>query len=368
MAEQRLRRQRLAGSGFADPVEAVGWFGAVQSQLFAASAWGIGQRCADVDDAGFRAAFDSGAIVRTHVLRPTWHLVAPADLQWMQALTAPQVHRSSAFYYRKAGLDDALFHRCAEVISAALQGGQYLTRTELAAVLERSGIAAEGNRLAYIVMWCELEAMICSGPMRGRQHTYALVDERVAGSSPIHDREGALAELARRYFTSHGPAQIRDFAWWSGLRVTEARQAVKLAAAELEERRVDGEAYFDDAAQSTVEDPAPSTRADGGASVCLLPNYDEFVVAYQDRSALFSSAAGAPALGGMDALTNNLVVERGQVVGTWKPEPRSGEVRVIVTTTHPGAVAALERATHRYGQFLGIAAELELVTPHTQSS
>ncbi len=300
--------------------------------------------------------------MRTHILRPTWHLVAPADPQWMQALTAPQVHRASAFYYRKAGLDDAVFQRCADVISSALEDGEYLTRAEIAAVLERSGIAAEGNRLAYIVMWCELEALICSGPMRGRQHTYALVAERIADEGGVRglERDAALAELARRYFTSHGPAQMRDFAWWSGLRITEARQAVRLAGADLEEQRLDGQAYF--------SDPAQSAHAAGETTVCLLPNYDEFVVAYQDRSALFGSAAGAPALAGMDALTNNLVVKDGQVVGTWKPEPRSGQVRVVVTTTQPVALQALERATQRYGQYLGVEAELGLLTPRKQSS
>ena len=216
---QRLARQLLTGAPFADPAAAVSWLGAVQSQLFAGAAWAVSQRCEGVTETDFRASFDSGAIIRTHLLRPTWHFVAPQDLRWMLALSAPQVHATSAFYYRKGGLDDELFRRSADVIADALQDEEYLTRIELAEALARRGIAAEGNRLAYIVMWCELEALICSGPMRGRQHTYALVEERVPRSL-IRSRDWSLAELARRYFTSHATAQIRDFAWWAGLRIS----------------------------------------------------------------------------------------------------------------------------------------------------
>lgn len=345
----------------------VSWFGAVQSQLFAGGAWGIGQRCIDLDEPGFRAAFDAGAILRTHVLRPTWHFVTPADLRWMQQLTAPAVQAANALYYRRGGLDDALFHRCAEIVYGGLEGGLHLTRAEIAELLARKGIDAAGNRLAYIVMWCELEALICSGPMRGRQHTYALVDERTSGSSQdidaVHDREGALAELARRYFTSHGPALIRDFAWWSGLRITEARRAVNLAG-DLAEQRIEGQVYF-----CGPEAVGPAVSPDAGDQVRLLPNYDEFVVAYQDRSALFSSAGQANGYGGMDALTNNLVVHQGQVVGTWKPQFGAGRVRVAVTGSRASEAGllvrqapALEGATARYGRFLGLPADLELVS------
>ncbi|MCW2545928.1 MAG: hypothetical protein JWN96_388, partial [Mycobacterium sp.] len=210
---ERLRRQRLTGEPFPDSLAAVSWFGAVQSQDFAAALWGIGQRCADTNDASIRRLFDHGAILRTHVLRPTWHFVAPADLRWMLALTAPRVHVKNGPYYRRHDLDDKQLHRAADVITAALAGTQ-LTRTELAAELARKGIDTEGLRLTLIVMWCELEALICSGAMRGKQHTYALVDERVA-EAPERETDDALGELATRYFASHGPATLTDFVWWS---------------------------------------------------------------------------------------------------------------------------------------------------------
>jgi hypothetical protein len=348
IAARRLRNQRLTGEGFADPASAVSWLGAVQSQLFAGGAWAIGQRCVDLDDAGFRAAFDSGAVLRTHVLRPTWHFVAPADLRWMLALTSPQVHAASALYYRKGGLDDDLFRRCADVIVEALDGDRHLTRAELADELGRHGIPAEGNRLAYIVMWCELEAIICSGPMRGRQHTYALVDDRIA-PGPRRSADWSLGELARRYFTSHGPAQLRDFAWWSGLRISVARKGVALAASDLVEERVEGQSYF-----SGKDSDSTSNSPD----LHLLSNFDEFVVAYQDRSALFSTPDQARALGGMQALTNNLIIRRGQVVGTWKPTFKPDRVRISlslsVTKSSRDFSQSLDAAVARYGRFIGL--------------
>ena len=357
LGAQRSLRQRLDGPFFDTPAEAVSWFGAVQAQLFAGSAWAIGQRCEGLDETSFRQAFDDGAILRTHVLRPTWHLVAPADLRWMLALTAPQVHATSDFYYRKAGLDDATFQRCADVIADALEDESHLTRQELAAALARRGIEAEGNRLAYIVMWCELEALICSGPMRGRQHTYALVDERVPATAN-RSRDWGLAELARRYFTSHGPALLRDFAWWAGLRITVARKGVKTAGSAIRELQLDGQQYFTGA--------EPIALPAGTGNVHLLPNYDELVVAYQDRSALFENATGA-GLGGMDALTNNLVVRAGQVIGTWKPTVTSKTVEVVVSPDRAGQVpfspaelAGLASATERYGRFLGLRSALNV--------
>ena len=343
---ERSCRQRLDGPFFDSPLEAVSWFGAVQAQHFAGASWAIGQRCADLDEAGFRQAFDDGAILRTHVLRPTWHLVAPADLRWMLALSAPQVHATSDFYYRKAGLDGATFQRCADVIVEALEAGDYRTRKELAAALADRGIQADGNRLAYIVMWCELEAIICSGPIRGRQHTYALVNERVP-AVPNRSLDWGLAELARRYFTSHGPAQLRDFAWWAGLRITAARKGVKTAGSDIKERQIDGQRYF-----TGAEPSAPPVVPDG---VHLLPNYDELVVAYQDRSALFGAAIGAGP-GGMDALTNNLVVKAGRVIGTWKPTAgaKQVEVRVSLNAGTPDPGPALREGAESYGRFLGL--------------
>ncbi len=180
----------------------------MQSQEFAGSAWAVGQRCTGVDETTFRRAFDDGRILRTHVLRPTWHLVSSADLRWMQSLTAPRVQAANASYYRRCALDAATLTRSADLIAASLAAGRQLTRNEVREVLSHGGVEpGDTLRLSLIVMWCELEALICSGAMRGKQHTYALVDDR-APAAPVLDRDEALGEVARRYFASHGPADI----------------------------------------------------------------------------------------------------------------------------------------------------------------
>jgi hypothetical protein len=281
-------------------------------------------------------------LVRTHVLRPTWHLVAPDDLRWMQALTARRVHAANAPYYQRNELDPATRERCAELIAAALTAGRHLTRAELGGVLAAGGVAAAGQRLGLIMMWCELEALVCSGAMRGRQHTYALVDERIpmtAARAPLEPDE-ALGELARRYFASHGPAGVADFAWWSGLTRTEAGRALEIAG------EIDGT-------------PPPSGPA---PAIHLLPNFDEYVVAYQDRSALFPSAAMARDLAGMNVLASAVVLQRGRVAGGWKRTIQGGRVSVTVSlrvTLSSSEHRALETAVRRYGHFLGMPVDLD---------
>jgi hypothetical protein len=343
IVRERLASQHLAGAGFADPVTAVGWFGAVQSQDFAGSIWGVGQRCADMTEARMRQVFDAGALVRTHVLRPTWHLIAPADLRWMQALTSRRVHALNAPYYQRTELDPATLSRSAELIAAALTGGRQLTRTELASALAARGVRADGQRLGLIMMWCELESLICSGAMRGRQHTYALVDERIPPTVPAVrlEPDAALGELARRYFASHGPAGLADFSWWSGLTRTEARRAVEIAG------EIPGEL------------PSPSSRPPG---VHLLPNFDEYVVAYQDRSALYPTAAIAADLAGMGVLASAVVMERGRVAGGWKRTVEGSRVRVTTslrTALSKASERALEAAARRYGRFLDKPVDLD---------
>ncbi|HEX4018100.1 MAG TPA: winged helix DNA-binding domain-containing protein [Frankiaceae bacterium] len=328
------------GEPFADPVAAVGWFGAVQSQEFAGSAWAVGQRCAGLDEAGFRAAFDAGSLLRTHVLRPTWHLVAPADLRWMQALTAPRVHAANAAYYRRSELDPATLARSGDLIGSALAGGPHLTRKELGAALAEGGVEpGDAMRLGLVMMWCELEALVCSGAMRGRQHTYALVDERIPVAA-TREPDDAIGELARRYFASHGPANVADFAWWSGLTKTQAGRAIAIGG------------------RSAAEAPSPTPAP----AVHLLPNFDEYVVAYQDRSALFPSAAMAQDLAGMNVLASAVVLHRGRVAGDWKRTLEGSRVRVEVNlrvALSRTAHRALEVAARRYGRFLGKPVDLE---------
>src|SRR5690242_980084 len=232
----RLANQHLAQQRWTDPRAMVAHLGAIQAQDYPAALWALGLRVAEATRASLECAFNSGAILRTHVLRPTWHFVAPEDVRWMLALTGPRVARAMGRYDGHFGLDAKAYRRSTDAIANALAGGKHLTRTELSAVIGRARVPITSSmKLTRLVMHAELNAVICSGPRRGKQFTYALFDERVPAQKPrSHDR--ALAELAERYFRSHGPARLHDFAWWSGLKVSDARAGVEMLESRLEQR------------------------------------------------------------------------------------------------------------------------------------
>jgi len=230
LARQRLEQQRLSGAPYARPEQVVEGLLAVQSQDYLGAKWALAQRTVGGDDAAVQKAFQEGRFLRTHVLRPTWHFVAPRDIRWLLALTAPRVHALNAYYYRKHGLDAASVKRSNARIVKALSSGTHLTREELGQVLAVGKTALSGERLAYFIMRAELDALICSGAMRGKRHTYALLEERVAPAETLA-RDEALARIARWYVIGHGPAQARDLAWWSGLSVATPGAASKPTAA-----------------------------------------------------------------------------------------------------------------------------------------
>ena len=179
IAELRLRNLRLNGKPLGTLEEVGGWLGAVQSQDYGPAKWSIGQRLRGARDGDLDEAYGRGTILRTHILRPTWHFVLPEDIRWMLELTAPRVRQTMAYYDRQLGLDPALTRKTIKLISRALASESRMTRTELATVLNKAGIDAHGQRLNHIVMNVELAGAICSGGLRGKQHTYALLDERV---------------------------------------------------------------------------------------------------------------------------------------------------------------------------------------------
>lgn len=324
----------------------------MQAQEHALADWSIGQR-APIDTTAVADALARGSILRTHMLRPTWHFVLPADIRWMQALTAPRVHAFNAYYYRQLGLDDELFDRSARVLTAALAGGNHLTRPELATELAAAGIPAADMRLAYIVMHAELEAVVCSGPRRGRQHTYALVSERAPQTRELpHDE--ALAELTTRYFASHGPATAKDFAWWSSLTMAEVRRGIGLAGPALVRDEADGRTYW-----SGASDPPPP--AGDGHRVHLLQGFDEYVVAYSETKDVSDRSGIARAAYGDGVPFYHPIVLDGQVVGTWRRTLAKATVTVetlLFTPLDEPQRAALQAAADRFGRFIGRSAAL----------
>jgi len=352
LARQRLRNERLIGKPFTRPEEVVAWLGAVQSQDYAGAKWGVAQRIRRGRDARVEAAFQEGKIIRTHVLRPTWHFVMPADLRWMLALTAPRVNAAMTYYNRILDLDDATFGRTNAVIGKALQGGKHLTRPEIVRLLAGAGITGTGQRMGHLLVRAELDALICSGSRRGKQHTYALVDERVP-PAPKLARDEALAELTRRYFTSHGPALLHDFAWWSGLTVGDARQDVAMVEAELVSAEHGGKVYWSApaGARVTMKDP----------TVHLLPNYDELLVAYKDHSVSYDPELGRDVGGREMIFANHLVLLNGIIVGGWRRtfEKRAALVETKLLMRFDAAQRkALAAAADRYGEFLDMPVRL----------
>jgi hypothetical protein len=346
---QRLHNERLLGAPFATPERAVAWLGAVQAQDYSGAKWAIGQRIERSSDAVVERAFQRGRILRTHVLRPTWHFVMPADIRWMLELTAPRIRALMAHYDRKLELDAKLVRRSNAALVRALRGNSHLTREELAAVLSGIGIHAKGQRLGHLVMHAELDAAIVSGPRRGKQFTYALFDERVPAQKR-RSGESALAELTKRYFQSHGPALLQDFAWWSGLKVSDAKAGVEMVTPRLEKEQIDGKTYW-----FAPFEPKPRAAE---PTVHLLPNYDEYLISYKDYAPvtdpkLFAGLSAAE----KSVLFNHLVVRNGQVIGGWRRSIEKDAVDVelrLLTTLKRAERSAIRKAAERYAQFLGL--------------
>lgn len=334
----RLSRQGLSPVRHQSPEAAVAWLGAVQAQDYLGAAWALALRVDGLTLADVDRALEQGRILRTHVLRPTWHFATPADLRWMLALSAPRLKSLMATYDRRLELDARLFARARATFARVLEGGQAKTRTELAHALKRARIVASGQRLAHLVMDAEIHGLVCSGPRRGAQMTYALLDERAPAVKPL-TRDEALAALAQRYFRSHGPATVHDFSWWSGLTVGDARTAVALAGVET----------------AVLSEP-PSTDRVRGAHY-LLPNYDEYLIAYRHRGA-FLDPANSRNFGTFSGVDYpHQIVLHGRVAGSWRREVGRASAGLTFkfyappTATETRALAAI--AT-RFGRFLGV--------------
>jgi len=341
----RLSNQRIASSEFKRPEEILGWFGAMQAQVFAMAKWAFGLRLKDETEGSIDILFNEGKILRTHLLRPTWHFVAPQDIRWMIALTAPRVHAVNKYYYKKFELDSSVFKRANAEIVKMLRGGKTLTRTSLNKALSRAKIKADGLRLSYIFMQAELEGIICSGPRAGKQFTYALLDERVPLTKPMHLQD-SLAELSKRYFASRGPATLQDFVWWSGLTSKQANEGIAMLGKNFIHERSGNQDY--------VLNPASFRNETKGQTSFLMPDYDEYGIGYKDRSALLKKIQQtATDVTNVSPYSHMLIVD-GVISGTWKVLDRK-PIEVEVTPFFPMPKMkqqAIAQAVKRYKSFL----------------
>ena len=369
---QRLLRQGITGPGFSDAGAVVGWMGCMQAQDYAQAKWAIGLRAAGVTEAQIEKEIDAGRILRTHILRPTWHWVLPADIGWMLTLTGPRVRAFAQPMVRKLGIGKDELVRSKKILVKALSaggaareagaggelaGGGALTRVELAELFRRGKINTDDIRMNYLMMDAELEGLICNGPRRGKQFTYALLEERVQGAARF-EGDAAIGELARRYILSRGPATVQDFAWWSGFSLAMAGRGIELVRGLLEKVVVGGRDYWfcgeqDGQAGAITGRGHAGVKSRGRASgVLLLPAFDEYTVGYADRSDVLAEEYKKLSFHGL----RPAIVINGKIVGLWRRVLGKGKVVVEVSLFEKVSSAnraLIGKEAKRFGSFTG---------------
>ena len=318
----RLISHQIAGTSFTQPEEILSYYGAMQAQDWSMAKWAFGLRLPHVKDKDVEDKFNAGKILRTHMLRPTWHFVSPKDIRWMLKLTSPRVHQAIKMYKAKFGLAPKIFLKTESILIKALQGKNYLTRDELKTHFEKNKIKADGIKLAYIIMHAELEGLICSGPRKGKQFTYALIDEIIPAAKEMSE-EAALKKLTHIYFNSRGPATEKDFSWWSGLTLKDVRAGIEMLDTNFVKETIEGQEY--------IFKPMPLPDLKRKQTTFLIPDFDEYGISYKDRKLYHH-----PKWKETEAMTNadyfHAIAVDGYFGGTWN---RSISKNKIAAEIHP---------------------------------
>jgi hypothetical protein len=316
IARRRLSSQRISLAKPDQPDKVLTWLGAIQAQDYANAKWAVGLRCSDATDSSIEQAIIDRSLIRTWLLRGTLHFVAAEDVRWVLALVAPRLIAQAARRNRELKLDEATFSRGLKIINQTLKGGEQVARPDILRAFERGGISPDGQRGYHLLQRAALEGLICFGPMQGNQPTFVLLDEWAPLSRRL-EGELALSELARRYFSSHGPATEQDFIWWSGLAASQARAGLEILKPELQQERVGDQTFWLRQNGAIVEDRPPGAY--------LLPGYDEYYLGYTDRSAILDARHEKRAVSSNGVFRPMLVVD-GQVVGVWQREVKKDTV------------------------------------------
>lgn len=317
IANYRLASQNLLKTNDKSPQDIVRHLGAVQAQDYAMAKWAVGSR-GSATEKEVEEAVNSGKIIRTHILRPTWHFVSADDIYWMLDISGPVVKRLFASIARQHGYDDKKLDQVNSAIEKLLAGNNHLTRDEI--MQELNIQKASGDLSPVIIMMnAELDGLVCNGRMKGKKITYALLEERVSKPKSALTNEEALAKLAKRYFESHGPATLLDFSWWSGFSQTTAKLAINLIESELNSVEIDNQKYW----FGTNIPNADNFRE----SVHFLPAFDEILISYKNRE------ASIPLEHQSKAFTNNgifkpIILENGKVIGDWKRTFKKDHVKI----------------------------------------
>ncbi|MDQ5828115.1 MAG: winged helix DNA-binding domain-containing protein, partial [Chloroflexota bacterium] len=329
IACRRLVNQRIDGKKFEKPEEVVRWLGAIQAQDYLQSLWAIGLRLRSATVTDIEQAIFDGKIIRTWPMRGTLHFVPPEDAKWRLKLSASRMLAKDGRRLTQLGLDEEIIERCKELFYDALKGNRRLSRPDMMTLLEEAGISTENQRGYHILWYVSQSGLICLGPMQDKQQTFVLLDEWVPNSREL-SREESLAELTRRYFASHGPATVHDFAWWAGLTVAEARSGLEAAIPGLISEKIDGKEYW-------MTSDAPGHKAYDKSSVHLLPGFDEYLLGYKDRGAVLTVEDAPKVVPGKNGVFLPTIVVGGRVVGTWKRRLKKNSVDITLSPfTHFG--------------------------------
>lgn len=308
IANLRLSNQQLIGTTLKTPQEIVSWMGAVQAQDFNMSKWALGVRLSVLTNKLVEDALDKGELVRTHILRPTWHLVAGKDIHWMLSLSAPRLKAILKTYAKMVDLTDATIEKGSGIIERALSDKGHLTRPQLGEILKDKGIDVNSHQLNHIMFSAELHGIVCNGEISNSKQTYCLLEEKIP-KTEVFDKQIALERLARKYFTSHAPATLQDFVWWSGLTIVDARAAMEMIKSDFVIETIDSQQYW-------INNSFTEFKGDN-ESLVLLPAWDEFIVSYKNRQHIIMDEHYSKVIF-KNGIFKPVIVKDGQIIGMWK--------------------------------------------------
>ncbi len=312
----RLQSQQLVNPKFTDPKSLVSWMGAIQAQDYTMAKWAIGCRLEGYTDELIEDAFNRGDILRIHVMRPTWHFVAKEDIRWMAALSSKKIISAWKSYNKKYNVDEKEYTRYVKLIEKILEGNKHLTREEIKLEFEKAGILLDPHEMNHYLMNAEALGIVCSGIMKSKKPTYTLLDERVPKTENV-TKDEALFRIATKYFRSHSPATIDDFIWWSGLSVTDAKNALNSIKNNLITE------VYEDKHLFIYDSPSYSNSLD--ENYHILPSFDEYLISYKYRNHVLATEHYSKAFNNFGTFYPVLAYN-GNIVGNWKKEIKKNEV------------------------------------------
>ncbi|MCH1625286.1 winged helix DNA-binding domain-containing protein [Fredinandcohnia quinoae] len=344
---QRLFNQRIEGRKFERPEDVVRWMGAIQAQSYNQSLWAIGIRMNSPNVSVIENAIANGKIVRVSLIRGTIHFVPPEDARWMLNLSAPRILPKVQREFEKYEIDQIIVDRCMELFSNALKGGNRLTRLEMMKLLEDAGINTKNQRGYHILLYASQIGLICFGPKQDKEQTFVLLDEWISHSDVL-TREESIAKLAMKYFISHGPATIHDFAWWSGLTVKDAKMGLGAINSMLSSENIMGKEYWAERLNNHIAYNSPNSY--------LLPGYDEFILGYKDRSDVLADEHASKIVPGNNGVFQPTIVINGQIAGTWKPITNKGTIDLtyIPFSQYGVSEKSIIESANWYSKFIGL--------------